>query len=1082
MGLCPECLIKAGFPTGAGSDTGSMSHPAFVPPAVEEIARLFPQLEILELIGRGGMGAVYKARQKQLNRLVALKILPPGIDNEPAFAERFTREARALAQLNHPNIVTLYEFGETSGQFYFLMEFVDGVNLRQLLTSSRVSPREALAIVPQICDALQFAHDQGIVHRDIKPENILLDRRGRVKVADFGLAKLVGVENEPTADGGVPSVSPELTVSGKIMGTPNYMAPEQVHHPAEVDHRADIYALGVVFYQMLTGELPGRKIEAPSKKVQIDVRLDEVVLRAMEKKPGLRYQQVSEVKMMVENIAAMNPNQMEPPSQPQPATRTTNPNAYRSFWGWVVLLTGAAAFVVIAVFGIRFLLNAQTMLGPLDSDAASAGANWIPDAKGGGSVSVDLNDPATKGGYDFALSNTSNFVAGAENYAVWRCPIFPVGPAADGARPITLSFKYKLVDPVTDRNNLRLQLRFWDSTGTGFMGERNVRVGAWTGDSAMTGYRTITVTGILAPPKAGTIDVAIYANVNAVEPWVSGTGRFADIFVTTTTHSLLLNAAVGAIVLAAIGALIMLLFLIGSGKAPANQSQLSAQFVLKSSGRGAVVFAGVAVCGFLTVFAIQYLFKKQVLLGPPNYGTSGAIADWIPDMKGEGSVSADFIDPATRGGFDFVLSNTIAGPTNNADCRCPLFPLGPATGGKRPITFSFAYKLPATVTKGNDIHVNLRFFDATGMKFFSQRVILVGAQSGDSAMTGYRTITVTGIKAPQRAQTADVWINANSFDPWWVSGPAQFADLSVTTGTHSLLSRACVTGMALIVAGALIPLLVRFWRCSTPVFESIPMSSPVSFQPAAQTANTTNYKSLWRGAVMMMGVVAGLALAVLAIYFLLQKPMILGPGNPGAEDNSDGWWVAANGGARSFFIIDHTDPASGDYDFTLGNTNIDGDNSAERRSVIFPLGPAASGAKPLAFSFAYKLPDEVNAGDNLLVKLRFFDRATNFLSEKNFWVGSRSGDSTMAHYKTITAAGIAVPRRAEVADVVASVNSYGEHWSSGTARFDDFSVTTAPHSVLFKIVAVVGATAGIGVLILLLVGFWRRHMRLQLKP
>src|ERR1700728_1309653 len=244
MGLCPECLIKSGFPTGveteAKTETESAAQPAFVPPAIGEMARLFPQLEILELVGKGGMGAVYKARQKQLNRFVALKILPPGIGGEPAFAQRFTREAQALAQLNHPGIVTLYEFGETSGQFYFLMEFVDGVNLRQLLAGGRVSPREALAIVPQICDALQFAHDQGIVHRDIKPENILLDRRGRVKVADFGLAKLVGVGNEPAAGGGVTVGSPVLTESGKVMGTPNYMSPEQMAAPGEVDNRADI--------------------------------------------------------------------------------------------------------------------------------------------------------------------------------------------------------------------------------------------------------------------------------------------------------------------------------------------------------------------------------------------------------------------------------------------------------------------------------------------------------------------------------------------------------------------------------------------------------------------------------------------------------------------------------------------------------------------------------------------------------------------------------------------------------------------------------------------------------------------------
>ncbi|HUA66618.1 MAG TPA: serine/threonine-protein kinase [Alphaproteobacteria bacterium] len=305
MGMCPECLVKGGFATGAESETSSGTQSGFVPLALEEVARLFPQLEILEFIGKGGMGAIYKARQKQLNRVVALKILPPGIGREPSFTERFTREAQALAQLNHPGIVTLYEFGQVDGLFYFLMEFVDGMNLRQLLLNGRLSAREALAIVPQICDALQFAHDQGIVHRDIKPENILLDRRGRVKVADFGLAKLTG-GTEPVS-GGAESGSPALTGSGKIIGTPSYMAPEQKEHPGEVDHRADIYALGVVLYQMLTGELPGKSIEPPSKKVQIDVRLDEVVLRALEKKPERRYQQVSEVKTRVETITGTSP-------------------------------------------------------------------------------------------------------------------------------------------------------------------------------------------------------------------------------------------------------------------------------------------------------------------------------------------------------------------------------------------------------------------------------------------------------------------------------------------------------------------------------------------------------------------------------------------------------------------------------------------------------------------------------------------------------------------------------------------------------------------------------------------------------
>jgi len=301
--LCPSCLLAQAM--ASRTNDGDPSTPV---PEPEEIAGKFPQFEILECLGRGGMGVVYKARQKSLNRLVAIKILAPERGHDAKFAERFAREAELLAKLSHPHIVTIHDFGETGGLYFLVMEFVDGVSLRDLLREGKLAPAQAVAIVPEICDALQFAHDKGIVHRDIKPENILLDRSGRVKVADFGLAKLVVCDrrnsDEEDQRQSQTAATTELTEAEKIMGTPSYMAPEQSGRPGDVDHRADIYSLGVVFYQMLTGELPGKRLEPPSKKVHIDVRLDEIVLRALEKSPDLRYQQASILKTQIETIVS----------------------------------------------------------------------------------------------------------------------------------------------------------------------------------------------------------------------------------------------------------------------------------------------------------------------------------------------------------------------------------------------------------------------------------------------------------------------------------------------------------------------------------------------------------------------------------------------------------------------------------------------------------------------------------------------------------------------------------------------------------------------------------------------------------
>jgi serine/threonine protein kinase len=261
------------------------------PPTPEELAKLLPQYRIESLLGRGGMGAVYKGVQAALDRPVAIKLLPAELAGNGDFLARFQREARTLAKLQHPGIVTVYDFGQTSaGHLYFVMEYVDGTDLQHILKGPGLRPEQAFVLIGQICEALHYAHQQGVIHRDIKPANILVTKDGRAKVADFGLARPLTEES-----GG-------LTQTNMVMGTPDYMAPEQrtgVGHP---DHRADIFALGVMLYEMLTGQRPHGAFQPPSQRVQVDVRIDEVVLKALQQEPDRRYQQASEMKTDVDRI------------------------------------------------------------------------------------------------------------------------------------------------------------------------------------------------------------------------------------------------------------------------------------------------------------------------------------------------------------------------------------------------------------------------------------------------------------------------------------------------------------------------------------------------------------------------------------------------------------------------------------------------------------------------------------------------------------------------------------------------------------------------------------------------------------
>lgn len=449
-GLCPRCLLALNLATQTETSGGEPGpHGTKVlktPPTVDEIAKRFPQLEIIECLGRGGMGVVYKARQPRLDRLVALKILAPEKENDQRFASRFAHEAKALARLSHANIVTVHDFGEVDGLYYLMMEFVDGANLRTLLQARKIAPEEALVIVPKICEALQYAHDQGVVHRDIKPENVLLDQQGRVKIADFGIAKILGRDAKSA-----------LTEERQVVGTPNYMAPEQMEKPQTVDHRADIYSLGVVFYEMLTGELPLGKFAPPSQKVQVDVRLDEVVLRTLEKEPGRRYQHASEVKTDVETITTIA---TKAPSTSETAKSLSTQNRNRLGMGLAIVAAGVALAILVPV-GIYFLahekgnasqltqegwqlwqarqmeqaaekFNQAVKLAPNDAHAWN-GLGWAlfnsgksPEAQKAfqKAISLDPNHPAALNGLGQVCLSQRNY-ADAESYLLKAAPTAP---------------------------------------------------------------------------------------------------------------------------------------------------------------------------------------------------------------------------------------------------------------------------------------------------------------------------------------------------------------------------------------------------------------------------------------------------------------------------------------------------------------------------------------------------------------------------------------------------------------------------------------------------------------------------------
>lgn len=261
---------------------------AFVAPEPAELAPLFPGYEIEGLIATGGMGAVYGAVQKSLERAVAIKILPQEFTHDETFHSSFEAEAKAMARLNHPNLIGVYDFGEVAGLLYIIMEYVPGQSLHHSAHGIAIDPAEVIRLVTGICHGLAHAHENGIIHRDIKPSNILLDLNANPKIGDFGLARPADLQ---------------IQAGEEIFGTPHYTAPEVLSSPSLVDQRADIFSVGVILHELLTGRLPAEDHRTASAISMCDPRFDAIIRRATDPVPDRRYASALELINELHTIA-----------------------------------------------------------------------------------------------------------------------------------------------------------------------------------------------------------------------------------------------------------------------------------------------------------------------------------------------------------------------------------------------------------------------------------------------------------------------------------------------------------------------------------------------------------------------------------------------------------------------------------------------------------------------------------------------------------------------------------------------------------------------------------------------------------
>jgi len=334
------------------------------------IGKTIGRFKVIEEVGRGGMATVYKAHQPSIDRFVALKVLPTQFAHDPNFLQRFEREAKAIAALEHPHILPLYDFGTQEGFTYMAMRYIKGGDLSNLM-GGQISNEHIAQIISDIARALDYAHKNGVIHRDIKPSNILIDSNGEALLTDFGIAKV--------ADS-------KLTGTDMILGTPDYMAPEQLDGIA--DARSDIYALGVVMFELLTGQPPyqaatplatalkhmNEALPSPrSLNPNIEEPLEQVITQAMAKEPDERYQTAAEMadalKAALQQIASSAPTLSSPVSPTRQKSRAQQPGATSNNMLWIG--GGIAAIILILIIGSVVIFSGPTAATGQNSPAAS---------------------------------------------------------------------------------------------------------------------------------------------------------------------------------------------------------------------------------------------------------------------------------------------------------------------------------------------------------------------------------------------------------------------------------------------------------------------------------------------------------------------------------------------------------------------------------------------------------------------------------------------------------------------------------------------------------------------------------------